>query len=98
MIEMPDLVLSRYVDTTLFGDRPHIRGRRIPIAVIAHNALSRQLNIEQISYEFGISASESLAALLYYQENRDEIEQQEQIEQALMDAIYQEKGGLRGNR
>jgi len=75
--------LSQYVETRLFGDRPHIRGRRIPIAVIAHTAVANKYGVHELMYAFDLSEPEVLAALLYYSEHKAVIEAQEE-------AIHQE--------
>lgn len=30
--------LTKYIETRLFGDRPHVRGRRIPAAAVVRRA------------------------------------------------------------
>jgi uncharacterized protein (DUF433 family) len=75
--------LSEYVETRLFGERPHIRGRRIPIAVIAHTASANKHGVAELMYDFDVSETEVLAALLYYSEHKELIEAQEE-------AIHQE--------
>lgn len=37
MTDKPALDLSKYVEVRIFGERPHVRGRRIPIATIAQS-------------------------------------------------------------
>jgi hypothetical protein len=32
--------LSKYIEARWFGERPHIRGRRVPLAMIAPDALT----------------------------------------------------------
>ncbi len=69
--------LSKYIETRLFGDRPHIRGRRIPISVIAHTASSNGHGIPELMYDFDLSEAEVIAALFYYSEHQESIEAQE---------------------
>jgi uncharacterized protein (DUF433 family) len=69
--------LSQYVETRLFGDRPHVKGRRIPIWVIAHFAGDNKHGIPELMYDFDLSEAQALAALLYYAEHKDMIEAQE---------------------
>ena len=45
-----NLNLSKYID--LRDERPHVRGRRIPVATIAHSARSQGWNVDQLAYEF----------------------------------------------
>jgi uncharacterized protein (DUF433 family) len=70
--------LTRYIEKRHFGDRPHIRGRRIPIWVIAHTLRDNvHYGVSELMYDFDLSESEVLAALLYYEQNADAIEAQE---------------------
>lgn len=69
--------LSPYIETRFFDERPHIRGRRIPIAVIAHTASDNQHGVAELMADFDLTESEVLAALLYYVEHKDAIEAQE---------------------
>jgi uncharacterized protein (DUF433 family) len=77
--------LSKYIETRIFGERPHIRGRRIPVATVAHSAQSQPWNVAELAYQFTLSEAEVLAALLYYEENKDVIEAQETAYQAELD-------------
>lgn len=79
------LDLSKYIETRYFGVRPHVRGQRIPVATIAHSSRSQGWSVSELAYQFTLSESEVLAALLYYEENRDEIEVQEAAYQAELD-------------
>ncbi len=81
-----NLNLSKYID--LRDERPHVRGRRIPVATIAHSARSQGWNVDQLAYEFTLSEAEVLAALLYYEENRDAIEAQEAAYQRALDKAH----------
>jgi uncharacterized protein (DUF433 family) len=81
-----NLNLSKYID--LRDERPHVRGRRIPVATIAHSARSQGWTINQLAYEFTLSEAEVLAALLYYEENRDAIEAQEAAYQRALDKAH----------
>ncbi len=80
--------LRKYIEVRIFGERPHIRGRRIPVATIAHSAASQGWSVSELAYQFTLSEQQVLAALLYYQEHKDEIEVQEAEEQALLDEAY----------
>ena len=85
--QIPNQVdLRKYVEVRLFGERPHIRGRRIPIATIAHSARSQGWSIADLAYQFTLTEAEVLAALLYYQERKDEIEVQEVVYQDQLDS------------
>jgi uncharacterized protein (DUF433 family) len=75
---IPTLELTKYIDKRFFGERPHIRGRRIPIAVIA-SALrdNAGVGVPELMYSYSLSEAEVLAALLYYEQHHAEIEAQE---------------------
>ncbi|MBI1258440.1 MAG: DUF433 domain-containing protein [Chloroflexi bacterium] len=75
--------LSQYIEARLFGERPHIRGRRIPIVVIAHTASANEHGVAELMYDFDLSEAEVLAAMLYYTEHKATLEAQEE-------AIHQE--------
>lgn len=68
---------SQYIETRYFDDPPHIRGRRIPISVIANTAASNQHGVPELMVDFDLSETEVLAALLYYVEHKAQIEAQE---------------------
>lgn len=62
--------LSKYIDTKFFGERPHIRGRRIPVATIVNGARVYGWDAKRLMDEFDLSESQVLAALLYYNNDR----------------------------
>lgn len=82
------LDLSKFIEVRIFGERPHIRGRRIPVATIAYSARSQGWSVSELAYNFTLSESEVLAALLYYEENKAQIDQQEAAYQAELDEAY----------
>lgn len=88
----PDLVLSRYVDRTFFGERPHVRGRRVPVATLAYNARDNGWDVSRLAREFSLTPAEVLAALLYYETHQDDIDSQEARYQAELDAAYEQHG------
>ncbi len=69
--------LSKYIETRLFGERPHIRDRRIPIAVIVYQARANSWTIAETAWNFTLAEAEVLAAMLYYEEHQSEIDAQE---------------------
>lgn len=73
--------LSKYIETRLFEERPHVRGRRVPVATVAYNARTNHWDVAELAYQFTLSEAQVLAALLYYAEHRDEIDAQERAEQ-----------------
>ena len=80
--------LAKYIDTRMFGDRPHVWGRRIPVATLAHSAQSQQWGISNLAEQFALSEAEVLAALLYYEEHKTSIEAQEAVYQVELDNLH----------
>jgi uncharacterized protein (DUF433 family) len=83
--QAPPLDLSKYIESHSFGERPHIRGRRVPVATIAYSAHSQGWDIARLASEFTLSEAQVLSALLYYEEHKDEIDAQEAAYQAELD-------------
>ncbi|MBN1562299.1 MAG: DUF433 domain-containing protein [Anaerolineae bacterium] len=81
--------LTKYIETRLFGDRPHIRGRRIPVATVVYNTHEHQWHVTETAHNFGLSEAEVLSALLYYAENKTLIDAQEATYQADLDVDYE---------
>jgi len=74
------VTLTKYIETRIFEDRPHIRGRRVPVATVAYTARTQNASVEQLMYDFTLSEEQVLAALLYYKEHAEEIDAQEKAE------------------
>jgi uncharacterized protein (DUF433 family) len=88
-VQVPDTIdLRKYIDTQFFGERPHVRGRRVPIATIAYNARTHHWSVAEAAHNFGLSERQVLAALLHYAEHQDEIDEQEAAYQAELDEAY----------
>lgn len=67
--------LTRYVEKHHFGQRPHIRGRRIPIWIIAHAVIdNKDIGVPELMYAYDLGEAEVLAALLYYRVFGAEVE------------------------
>jgi uncharacterized protein (DUF433 family) len=79
--------LQKYIEIRLFGKRPHIRGKRVPVALIAKRMSANHWTITETAYDFSLSEAEVLAALLYYEEHVDEIQQQENDEATFFDRM-----------
>jgi uncharacterized protein (DUF433 family) len=79
--------LSKYIETRLFEDRPHIRGRRIPVAIIVYQARANNWTTAQTAWNFTLSEAEILAAMLYYEEHKDQIDSQEEEEARLIEEM-----------
>jgi uncharacterized protein (DUF433 family) len=83
LAKVPNTVdLRKYIEVRLMGDKPHVRGRRLPVAVLAYSARDNDLNAEELAAAFDITTAQALAALLYYEENRALIDDQERSELA----------------
>lgn len=74
------LNLDSYVQTNKDGGRAHIRGRRV--VVIARYAQRHRRPLADIADAFRLDKSEVLAALLYYEMHKAEIDAEEIIDQA----------------
>jgi uncharacterized protein (DUF433 family) len=75
-IPIPEKVnLSKYIE--LRDDRPHIRGRRLPVIFVAAAEQANHLAIPELAYQFTLSEEEVLAALLYYREYKAEMDAQD---------------------
>jgi uncharacterized protein (DUF433 family) len=87
-IQSPEQVdLSKYIETRLFDKRPHIRGRRIPVAIVVYQQRANNWTIGETATNFSLSEAQVLAALLYYDEHQPEIDQQEAEERRLFDVM-----------
>jgi uncharacterized protein (DUF433 family) len=84
--------LDEYIDKRYFGERPHIRGRRILVSMVASNAEENQWGVSRLAEEFTLSETQVLAALLYYREHKDEIDQQDIEEKNQFDEMYRLHG------
>ncbi len=84
--------LHKYIEVRLFGDRPHIRSKRIPVALVAKRMTANGWTIAETAYDFTLSEAEVLAALLYYEEHLNEIQQQELKEATLFTDMKQRNG------
>jgi uncharacterized protein (DUF433 family) len=87
--------LSKYIEKRHFGERPHIRGRRLPVAVLALNAKINNKSIDELAREYTLSDEQVLAALLYYNEHQDEIDAQEMAEQQAFDEMFVQHIGVK---
>ena len=90
--EPTDVDLSKYIDMVHFGDRPHIRGRRVPVGMIVRRMQVNSWTVEQTAEDFALTETEILAALLYYEQHKALIDQQEAEEDALFQQMKQQYG------
>jgi uncharacterized protein (DUF433 family) len=79
--------LTKYIEVRLFEDRPHIRGRRIPVDNHGYSAHGNKWDTAETAYQFTLSEAHVLAAMLYYEEHREEIDRQEIEEQVKFDEM-----------
>jgi uncharacterized protein (DUF433 family) len=70
--------LRKYIE--MRNDRPHIRGRKLPISFIASAERENNMSVAELAYDFTLSEEQVLAALLYYREHKDEIDAQDAAE------------------
>jgi uncharacterized protein (DUF433 family) len=76
--QTPAIDLTKYIEFRRFGSRPHVRGRRIPVAVVVAAARDNSdLSFGDLAIAYDLSEVEVLAALLYYEQHRTEIDAQE---------------------
>lgn len=79
----PTIDLRKYIDRSKFGERPHIRGRRMPVSYLASDYHNNGWGIRRLADEYSLSEAEVLAALLYYEEHKEEIDAQDAEEERL---------------
>lgn len=92
-VNIPETVdLSKYIDTQFFGVRPHIRGRRVLVALLVGFMKANQWTIADTVYNLTVSEPEVYAALLYYEEHKEEIDQQEVEELRLYNEMKEQYG------
>lgn len=84
--------LRKYIATEFFGQRPHVRGHRVPVATLAHSAHSQQWDVTELAYQFSLTETEVLAALLYYEQHREAVEATEAAHQQMLDEMTRQHG------
>ena len=86
---MPVQSLDRLIERTpgIVGGKPRIAGHRITVQDIAiwHERLGR--SVDEICAEYGLSLAEIYAALAYYFDHRQEIDQSIQENEAFVATI-----------
>lgn len=82
--------LSKYVE--LRDQRPHIRGRRLPVVFVAAAQRANNLSITDLAYQFTLSEEQVLAALLYYREHKAEIDAQDALDVQQSDEMHHRYG------
>ncbi len=84
--------LSKYIETR--GDRPHLRGRKLPVAFVASAHETNQASIADLAYQFTLSEEQVLAALLYYREHKDVIDSQDAADHEQSDLMHRQYQSL----
>lgn len=64
--------LSKYIDNSLMESRAHLRGRRMPVWLVAAS-FEGGMSLARVVCNYTITEEQILAALLYYREHQDEI-------------------------
>jgi uncharacterized protein (DUF433 family) len=72
------LDLTKYIEERHFGSRPHLRGHRVPVALVAYGHNGAGMSIAELMEAYTLSEPEVLAALLYYAEHQAEIDTYEE--------------------
>ncbi len=78
--------LSKYIE--MRNDRPHIRGRRLPIMTIINTQKATNYTVDELCYDYTLSRAQVLAALLYYQEHQEEMEQLETLDKQKEEELF----------
>jgi uncharacterized protein (DUF433 family) len=81
--------LDQYIENRLMSDRPHIKGRRVDIASVV--ALADIMPVLQVAEELTLTAEQVLAALMYYEQHRQEIDAQEEEDAIFFDIQFQKQ-------
>lgn len=85
---VPTMVdLRKYIDTQFFGERPHIRARRVLVSTIAGHIDQNGWSIAETAHHLTLREEDVLAALLYYREHHAEIDLQDATEQQRWDEM-----------
>jgi uncharacterized protein (DUF433 family) len=70
--------LSKYIE--MRNDRPHIRGRKIPIMFIINTQKADKATVDELCYAYTLSQAEVLSALLYYEEHQKTLDEQHELD------------------
>jgi uncharacterized protein (DUF433 family) len=87
-IHMSTLIIEHIERTPgICGGRPRITGRRITVAHIASAHKEADLSAKEIASEFGLTLGQVHAALSYYYDHREEIEQSMRDDEAFAEEM-----------
>ncbi|HJX38246.1 MAG TPA: DUF433 domain-containing protein [Anaerolineae bacterium] len=88
--------LTQHIEITpdVRGGRPRIAGRRITVSdiVIMHVKMGR--SVDEVACEYDLALSDVYAALAYYYDHRQEIEQEMQADRDFTEAFSKENPSL----
>jgi uncharacterized protein (DUF433 family) len=94
-VSIPESVdLSKYIE--MRDERPHIRGRRLPVIFVAAAHRTNQLSVNELAYQFTLSEEQVLAALLYYREHQAEMDAQDALDAQQSREMHQRYGKKSG--
>ncbi len=84
------------VEPGFCGGQPHLRGRRVKVQHVADWYERQGLSIESICEQFGLGPAEVHAALAYYHDHREEIDQDRLNDEAFAERVRREQPSGRG--
>lgn len=91
---MPVLALNNHIESTpdVLGGKPRIAGRRIAVQdiVVWHERMG--CSADEIASEYSLTLSSIYAALAYYYDHREEIDESLRRGDELIDALLAENG------
>jgi uncharacterized protein (DUF433 family) len=80
--------LSKYIERKRYGERPHIRGRKVLVTTLAVNAIHNNMSVKDLADDYTLTEEEVTAALLYYYEHKDELDKQDEEENEIWEQMY----------
>ena len=79
--------LTKYIE--MRDNRPHIRGRRLPVMFVVGAEQANKLSIAELAYQFTLSEEQVLAALLYYREHKATMDEQDAADLQESEKLHQ---------
>jgi uncharacterized protein (DUF433 family) len=77
---------GKYIE--MRNDRPHIRGRKLPVMFIVDMQRTNNFTNAEVAYQYTITEEQVLAALLYYREHQAEMDAQDAADLAENEAFF----------
>ena len=89
-------VLTQHIEITpgVRGGKPRIVGRRITVSDIAIMHLKMGYSVNKIASDYNLTLGDIHAALAYYYDHREEIEQEIQADREFAEAFRQQNPSL----